>query len=270
MEAVGCSSPTPFFPGLVLPCLARDRSELQEFQRRKVYQLVLVRVLFPNKMIFEVKCLPNETVKALYKKVAHVLRLDPDSDFYLYDTPPIRKLLSSSRKTLTQEGLAPGSNLHIGLHPESKKLQDYQREFLKKRDLPSVKKATPPQSSHQTVSQGPLPLDATFYLNDAWVTKLPPEPLDTNLLGMSGGSAASSSSSAPHWTPTAAHAERRTQALAAAEARVGAQASLRSAEPTGEAFPRPVGEGSSRAGGRSNNFGGGVTGGGGGQPMDTS
>ncbi|CAD7948173.1 unnamed protein product [Amoebophrya sp. A120] len=196
---------------------AREKSELAEFQRKKVYQVVLIRVLFPNKMILEIKCKPNETVRALYAKVGSVLQLQPDTDFYLYDTPPIRKLTVQSRKTLAAEGLAPGSNLHLGLHPTSQRLQDYQRDFLKKRELPTVGAKRPMQASHQTVAQAPLPMDAKFYLKGEWFSKLPPEPLLDASLG--------ASSSSSHWTPTASHAtsvDRRAQNMAAVAARTGA------------------------------------------------
>ena len=44
-------------------------SELSELERRKVYQLVVVRIVFPNKAVVELKCKPNETVRQLYLKV---------------------------------------------------------------------------------------------------------------------------------------------------------------------------------------------------------
>ncbi|CAD7930961.1 unnamed protein product [Amoebophrya sp. A25] len=168
---------------------AREKSELADFQRRKVYQVVLIRILFPNKMIFEVKCRPNETVKALYRKVETILRLKADTDFYLYDTPPIRKFSPSSRKTLTQEGLAPGSNLHLGLVTESALLQQYAQTKLASNGASSSY-----SNNTRTVSTVALPMQPEYYLTAEALALLPPEPKPMDITPAASSSHASGNS----------------------------------------------------------------------------
>merc|ERR1712226_964952 len=103
---------------------------------------------FPNKMVLELTCKVNETIKALYKKVEHVVSTSMAADgtkltqFYLYDAPPIRKFAPNSKRTLGQEGLVPGANIKFGIANQNP----------------------------------PYPQEPAFYLKPEFLAQLPPAP----------------------------------------------------------------------------------------------
>lgn len=117
---------------------SREKGELGEVRQKQVHKICVIRIQFPNKMILELTCKPNETVKALYMKVEFIVKQNSD-EFYLYQTPPVVKFDATSKKSLGQEQLVPGANLFYGLV-----------------------NVNPPYSQ-----------DPKYYLREEWLNKLP-------------------------------------------------------------------------------------------------
>ncbi len=167
---------------------ARENKEHDILSRKKVYEMVVIRVVFPNKMCLDCKCKPNETIKTLYRKVETVVRKElQGGGFYLYDTPPIRKFDPTSRKTLYAEGLAPGALVHFGLTPGSQVLGEWNAQ-----QAASAANGSAFAQQRLTAQGGQQqPQEANFYLEAAgeWLRNLPAKP-NAGEEGVRGGFAA--------------------------------------------------------------------------------
>ncbi|KDO16874.1 hypothetical protein SPRG_17649 [Saprolegnia parasitica CBS 223.65] len=84
--------------------------ELDDLQRRSVYQEAVLRVRFPDKVVLQAVFHPNEPLQAVADHVARCLATP--RGFYLYTTPPMTKL--DGTKSLLDLNLVPASNLFLG------------------------------------------------------------------------------------------------------------------------------------------------------------
>jgi len=176
---------------------------LDLLNRRKVYDNVIIRIVFPNKMTIQMMdCKPNDTVRSIYKKLDFLINKENIGEgctrmYYLYDTPPIRRFDSNSTKTLAAEGLAPGAVLHFGLkkidandeksnskggssqqvYPEIARLQ-YQKELEEKAKLDG-------KPVSKFVQPGP-PLSPEFYLGSEGMKQLPVKPVEKAAISSNG------------------------------------------------------------------------------------
>lgn len=93
------------------------------------YSQTIIRVKFVNDIVLECTFSPKETIKTLVDFVRQNLE-DPSLDFYLYDTPPLRKFLEKDfNKTFYDIEAIPGANFYFGLKDDS--LLKKQKYFLK-------------------------------------------------------------------------------------------------------------------------------------------
>ncbi len=184
---------------------ARENTEMDQLKRRQVYESVLIRLVFPNKMTLEFRCKPQETIRTLYRKVDMVVRDElfrlnyaenstknakgevvksnsvsaGGSSLYLYDTPPIRKFDCTSRKTLVTEGLAPAAALYVGLNPDASKgvIQAFAASQAASASSGSTSPGKKvPSYGGQTISSSNLPQEPAFYLKAEYLSQLPPKP----------------------------------------------------------------------------------------------
>ncbi|OQR94534.1 hypothetical protein ACHHYP_01144 [Achlya hypogyna] len=84
--------------------------ELEEMERKSVYQSAVIRVRFPDKVVLQATFHPQEPLSAVASHVASCLAAP--ASFYLYTTPPMHKL--DVAKSLLDLHLVPASNIFLG------------------------------------------------------------------------------------------------------------------------------------------------------------
>ncbi|EQC42687.1 hypothetical protein, variant [Saprolegnia diclina VS20] len=84
--------------------------ELDDMQRRSVYQEAVLRVRFPDKVVLQAVFHPSEPLQAVADLVTSCLATP--RAFYLYTTPPMTKL--DATKSLLDLHLVPASNVFLG------------------------------------------------------------------------------------------------------------------------------------------------------------
>ncbi|CAH0477753.1 unnamed protein product [Peronospora belbahrii] len=90
----------------------RAMRELDELKRKRVFQMVLIRVQFPDRAMMQASFHPNETIQDVMNHVTECLDDQYKvSKFYLYVTPPTQKLAAT--KTLVELNLLPAALTYL-------------------------------------------------------------------------------------------------------------------------------------------------------------
>ncbi|OQS04795.1 hypothetical protein THRCLA_02993 [Thraustotheca clavata] len=102
--------------------------ELEEMQRKSVFQQAIIRVRFPDKVVLQAAFHPNEPLSAVMEVVKE--SLNQPLNFYFYITPPMQKL--NMNQTLLQLQLVPASNIFLGWHeaPQDSAVGGYFNEVM--------------------------------------------------------------------------------------------------------------------------------------------
>eukprot|EP00397_Hematodinium_sp_SG-2012_P029160 GEMP01030781.1.p1 GENE.GEMP01030781.1~~GEMP01030781.1.p1 ORF type:complete len:494 (+),score=125.83 GEMP01030781.1:74-1555(+) len=104
---------------------SREKAELVQLKKKKVYNVTVLRVNLPNKIVLELNLFPRTPWSVVYEAVEACLAEEVKSvGWYLYDTPPIRKFERLPKETLLSSGLVPGAMVQFGLDNRE---QDYHK-----------------------------------------------------------------------------------------------------------------------------------------------
>jgi len=95
---------------------SRQRDELEQLKKKRIYNAMILRVYFPNKIVLELNFRPKTPWIDVYDVVKSCLSEEAKSvSWYLFDTPPIRKFSPVRKETLFSSQLIPGGVVHFGL-----------------------------------------------------------------------------------------------------------------------------------------------------------
>eukprot|EP00933_Yihiella_yeosuensis_P072313 TRINITY_DN80673_c0_g1_i1.p1 TRINITY_DN80673_c0_g1~~TRINITY_DN80673_c0_g1_i1.p1 ORF type:complete len:404 (+),score=105.26 TRINITY_DN80673_c0_g1_i1:117-1214(+) len=88
-----------------------DKKRLAELSRHRVYQACILRVICPDKSVLQVHFRANEKGEQVLEALKPLLSPHVrDASWYIYQTPPLKKL--QAQETLT--GFTPGASLYLG------------------------------------------------------------------------------------------------------------------------------------------------------------
>lgn len=96
---------------------SREAKELEKLRRRKVHDLAVLRVQCPDKVVLQLRFAPSTLISEVLAVVAPHIAPHLQS-WYLYQTPPMRKL--EGKRTLAQEDLVPGALVHLGVERDER------------------------------------------------------------------------------------------------------------------------------------------------------
>ncbi|ORY04516.1 hypothetical protein K493DRAFT_311361 [Basidiobolus meristosporus CBS 931.73] len=149
------------------PLKTRQMRENEELQKRRKYPRTLIRIRFPNRVQLQAHFSSFETISKLTSFVRESLR-NPEWDFYLYVTPPIKRLTDPDL-TLYEAGLTPASVVFFSL-ANNETVEEYLKEELvvQIEDLPSAAEATassgPMDTSHPEPARNPSPVPREIHV----------------------------------------------------------------------------------------------------------
>lgn len=102
---------------------SRQKAELAQLKKKKIYNATILRVNFPNKVVLELSFRPKTHWLEVYETVQSCLAEEAKFvQWYLYDTPPIRKFERIQKETLLSSQLVPGAVVHFGVDSRDKDL----------------------------------------------------------------------------------------------------------------------------------------------------
>jgi len=94
---------------------SREKTELQQLSKKKVYDVAILRVVMPNKIVLELNFKPKTQWQEVYEVVQECLSDDARFvEWYLYATPPKQKFFRNT-ETLLSTKLVPGAVVFLGL-----------------------------------------------------------------------------------------------------------------------------------------------------------
>jgi len=94
---------------------SREKSELQQLTKTKVYEVAILRVIMPNQIVLELNFKPKTKWQEVYEVVEQCLSDDARFvEWFLYATPPIQKF-SRNNETLLSTKLVPGAVVFLGV-----------------------------------------------------------------------------------------------------------------------------------------------------------
>eukprot|EP00382_Lankesteria_abbotti_P002776 CAMPEP_0113849610 /NCGR_PEP_ID=MMETSP0372-20130328/3257_1 /TAXON_ID=340204 /ORGANISM="Lankesteria abbotti" /LENGTH=269 /DNA_ID=CAMNT_0000819481 /DNA_START=237 /DNA_END=1046 /DNA_ORIENTATION=- /assembly_acc=CAM_ASM_000359 len=93
---------------------SRARRQLESLRKQKIYNLCLLRILFPDKTVLQLQFHPRDTFKHVKATVQCFLHQSVSFlPWYIFETPPFRRMKPT--ETLMQAGLGAGAVLHFGV-----------------------------------------------------------------------------------------------------------------------------------------------------------
>jgi len=93
---------------------SRRKKEFEQLLKQPLFTETKVRIKFPNNTVLEGKFSPRERVKNIVDFVRQYL-VNPNWDFYLYQTPPVQKITQYNwTKTLEEAEMVPNVLLYFG------------------------------------------------------------------------------------------------------------------------------------------------------------
>ncbi len=93
----------------------RARIEYDKLMESKVYTKATIRLKFPNEIIVQVNFALMETIGDIYGYLREYILSDPNADFYIFTSPPLKKYLDMKAKVFSEK-LHPFTLMHIGFN----------------------------------------------------------------------------------------------------------------------------------------------------------
>ncbi|KAK9721800.1 hypothetical protein K7432_003122 [Basidiobolus ranarum] len=120
------------------PLKTRQMREQEDLQRQRRYPRTLIRIRFPNRVQLQANFLSRQPISELISFVRESLK-ESEREFYLYVTPPIRKLTDHSQ-TFYDAGLTPASVVFFSFVQSTSESEVYLNDELMSlmEDLPSI------------------------------------------------------------------------------------------------------------------------------------
>ncbi|KAH8583158.1 uncharacterized protein ELE39_002097 [Cryptosporidium sp. chipmunk genotype I] len=95
---------------------SRSNEYLKSLLKRKVHSHSSIRVVFPDKYILQLQFRPNHTTYDLIQSVKDCINPNISSmDWYVYQSPPILKVVPDKKLTLLKAGFVPNAQLYFKL-----------------------------------------------------------------------------------------------------------------------------------------------------------
>ncbi|KAF4663108.1 hypothetical protein FOL47_005907 [Perkinsus chesapeaki] len=94
---------------------SREKKEMEKLKNRTIHTVCVIRVAFPDRLVLQLQFRPSDTISSLYDAVQQFLNEEyKDKDWYLYQTPPMRKLQRNSKRMVADEDLVPSALIRWG------------------------------------------------------------------------------------------------------------------------------------------------------------
>ncbi|KAH8739152.1 hypothetical protein FG386_001019 [Cryptosporidium ryanae] len=104
---------------------SKSNEYLNILRNKKVYSHTCIRIVFPDKYILQLEFKPNNTTYDLIEAVKECI--NPNivlMDWFIYQSPPVIKVLPDKKTLLIKAGLVPNAQLYFKLElPPNHKLQ---------------------------------------------------------------------------------------------------------------------------------------------------
>ncbi|CAD98412.1 hypothetical predicted protein, unknown function [Cryptosporidium parvum] len=95
---------------------SRTNEYLKSLLKRKVHSHSSIRVVFPDKYILQLQFRPNHTTYDLIQSVKDCINPNISSmNWYVYQSPPILKVIPDKKLTLLKAGFVPNAQLYFKL-----------------------------------------------------------------------------------------------------------------------------------------------------------
>lgn len=107
----------------------KARVDYEKLMDQKIYTKACIRLKFPNENIIQINFALMETVGDIYNYLKSEILLNPNEEFYLFTTPPIKKYLNMKAKVII-ENLHPFTLMHVG-YPNVDRKEYPTMEFIK-------------------------------------------------------------------------------------------------------------------------------------------
>jgi len=91
----------------------KARVEYEKLMDSKVYTKACIRLKFPNENILQANFALMETIGDIYDFLKTHILLNPNEEFYLFTSPPLKKYLDPKAKVFN-ENLHPYTLMHVG------------------------------------------------------------------------------------------------------------------------------------------------------------
>ncbi|KAF4708152.1 hypothetical protein FOZ62_004553 [Perkinsus olseni] len=94
---------------------SREKKEMDKLKSRTIHTACVIRVAFPDRLVLQLQFRPADTLASLHDAVGKFLSPEyKETEWYLYQTPPMHKIDRSSKRMLADEDLVPSALIRWG------------------------------------------------------------------------------------------------------------------------------------------------------------